>query len=307
MRELLLNHASLVADSRSAAVAMLKGVVSGMVDLVDCGAAEPVLRSARDMTQTPCAPGFSLFDALLDLRRTGAREEFAFFAGLATKPPFVSDLGTEHRFFRCEAQHIHPDDGAPLLLCALEDAVAVSFPTHPDWDRDRIVVHFEELLPNETFSDESEEIDHLSKASHAESICRRYRENRRADIRSGAELWRHRREAFPNLLFGPDVEAHIAALPHLRTVINRLSELDAAVASWSGGAAPQWICKVTNESGRLRENPQLREARRFRSRSGAREFFFWHARFGNHGRIHLRFDAAAREVEIGYIGSHLPL
>ena len=219
----------------------------------------------------------------------------------------MSDLGTEHRFFGCETQDIPTRDGAPLLLCALDDSVAVSFPTHTDWDRDRLVVRLDELLPNGTFSDESEEIDQLSRTVHAEPICLRYRENRRANLRSGKELWRRRREAFPNLLFGLDVEDDVAALPHLRTAINRLSELDAAAADWSDGPAPPWTCKVTNESARVRNNPQLREARRFRSRSGVHEFFYWHARFGNHGRIHLRFDASAREVEIGYIGSHLPL
>ena len=307
MRELVLNHASLMVDSRSAAVEALKDIISGMVALVRCGAAGPVLRSARDMTQMPCAPDFSFFDALLRLQGTGAREELAFFAGLATKSPLVSDLGAEHRIFITEAQDMRPDDGAPLLLCALDDSVAVSFPTSPGWDRDRIVVEFRELLPDGTFSDESEEIDHLSRAGHAEPICLRYQESRRANLRSGEELWRRRREAFPNLLFGLDVEDDVAALPHLRTAINRLSELDAAAADWSDGPAPPWTCKVTNESARVQNNPQLREARRFRSRSGAHEFFFWHARFGNHGRIHLRFDAAAHEVEIGYIGRHLPL
>ena len=307
MREMVLNHASLAADSRSAAVAALKDIISGMAALVNCGAAGRILRSAHDMTQTPCAPGFSLFDALLDLRRTRAHEDYAFFAGLATKSPLVSDLGTEHRFFGCETRDIPTRDGAPLLLCALEDSVAVSFPTHADWDRDRIVVRFDELLPDGTFSGESEEIDHLSRAGHAEPICLRYQESRRANLRSGEELWRRRREAFPNLLFGLDVEDDVAALPHLRTVINRLSELDAAAADWNDGPVPPWTCKVTNESARVQNNPQLREARRFRSRSGAHEFLYWHARFGNHGRIHLRFDAGAREVEIGYIGPHLPL
>ena len=248
-----------------------------------------------------------MFDALLDLRGTGAREELAFFAGLATKSPLVSDLGAEHRIFITEARDMRPDDGAPLLLCALDDSVAVSFPTRPGWDRDRIVVEFKELLPSDTFSDESEEIDHLSRAGHAEPICLRHAESRRADIRNGEELWRRRREAFPNLFFGLDVEGHVTALPYLSSVINRLSELDAAAADWVGGPAPQWTCKVTNESGGLQKNPKLREARRFRSCSGRRELFIWHARVRGGRRIHLRFNPATREVEIGYIGPHLPL
>ena len=54
-------------------------------------------------------------------------------------------------------------------------------------------------------------------------------------------------------------------------------------------------------------HPTLREARRFRSVKGTRVIFEWHARFGSGGRIHLRFDAGVREVEVGYVGDHLPL
>ena len=306
MREMVLNHASLAADSRSAAVAALKGVISGMAALVNCGTAGLILRSAQHSTQTLCAPGFSLFDALQDLRRTGAREESAFFKKLETKFPLVSDLGTEHKFLGCQTRDIPPDDGAPLLLCALDDSVAVGFPTHTDWRRDRITVRFEELLCDGTFSDKCKDIDHLSKADHAESICCRHRAKLRAGLRSGEELWRRRRELFPNLTFGLDVRKHVTAVPYFRTLIKRLSELDAAAASWTDDPAQPWTYNVTDESDTVKQHPRLRAARRFRSSSGAYEYFFWHARCGD-GRIHLRFDAATREVEIGYIGRHLPL
>ena len=80
-----------------------------------------------------------------------------------------------------------------------------------------------------------------------------------------------------------------------------------AVDAWRDGAAPPWTCKVTPESDRVMSHPSLREARRFRSGDGTPVLFEWHARFGSGGRIHLRFDASVREVEIGYVGGHLPL
>lgn len=54
-------------------------------------------------------------------------------------------------------------------------------------------------------------------------------------------------------------------------------------------------------------NPTLKASRFFRNGAGVTELYEWHARFGSSGRIHLRFDAALRSIEIGYIGSHLPL
>ena len=64
---------------------------------------------------------------------------------------------------------------------------------------------------------------------------------------------------------------------------------------------------MTPESRGTMDNPALRDARLFRSTSGVRVLFKWHTRFGRGSRIHLRFDAGSRKIEIGYIGEHLPL
>ena len=77
--------------------------------------------------------------------------------------------------------------------------------------------------------------------------------------------------------------------------------------AFTGSAMPSWTRKVTPESQPVMNDPRLREERRFRSHRGTRELFEWHARFGSSGRIHLRMDPSSREVEIGYIGPHLPL
>jgi hypothetical protein len=45
--------------------------------------------------------------------------------------------------------------------------------------------------------------------------------------------------------------------------------------------------------------------RTFRGADGDSHDFEWHARFGSVGRIHLRFEAEGRLVEIGYIGRKL--
>ena len=66
-----------------------------------------------------------------------------------------------------------------------------------------------------------------------------------------------------------------------------------------------WPTLVTDESKSLKQKDP--DSRRFASCRGTRELFTWHARVGNGYRIHLRLDAGLREVEIGYIGPHLPL
>lgn len=128
---------------------------------------------------------------------------------------------------------------------------------------------------------------------------------------SYAELWNNRKQAFPNLLFGPDIEDHLTRLNtgNLGTIVGKLARLNAAAAEWRdvGGGAPQWKTKVTDESEPLKNHPKFREERRFRAYDGTRQLFLWHARFGDKGRIHLRFDPSSYKIEIGYIGKHLPL
>ena len=173
-----------------------------------------------------------------------------------------------------------------------------------------VTVKFDELLPNETIDVVAEKVDNLSRSRHAIVIWERHTSGlqERLELRT---FWDRREAAFPRLTFGPDVETQIADLnpAHGRTIINRLAELQATAQGWQrvGGAMPPWTCKVTPESANVQNNTKLREARRFRSCSGSRELFIWHARFGSNGRIHLRFDPGTLGIEIGYIGRHLPL
>ena len=311
MREMVLNHASLAAGDPYAVVDFLKDVVSGMAQLVKKEVTATVLRTTQIPAEIPCAPGFSLYDAMKELQQGGAREEYQFLVKITTKAPLLSDVEADvrHRFLTCETRNLPPKDGEPILLCALIGGVAIGFPTSTKWDRDRIAVVFGELQGDGTiFSEETEEIDHLARASHAAPIYDRHLELLRVGS-SPRELWNNRQAAFPVLVFGPDVEAHLRKVPQFHTVIERLAELNNDTERWrrDGGTMPQWTRKVVNESESVRTNPQLKEARRFISCSGKPKLFLWHVRFGQGWRIHLRFDAKRREVEVGYIGPHLPL
>ena len=313
MREMVLNHASLEAGDSCAAIGFLKDIVPVMARLVMQGVTAKTLRTARHLTEIRCAPGFSLYDAMERLRRHGVREEYLFLVRMTTKTPLLSgvEVAAEHRFLTCEARDLPTEDGEPILLCSLTGGVAIGFPTSAEWDRDRITVVFDELQPDgTTFNEETEDIDHLARASHADLIYERHRARLRAGLIPG-ELWNNRQAAFPELVFGPDVEGHLreVPLPRFHTLIERLAELNEDAERWrcDGGAMPRWTRKVVNKSESVRNHPRLREDRRFKSCSGETELFLWHVRLGRGWRIHLRFDAGCRGVEIGYIGPHLPI
>lgn len=312
MREMMLNHASLASSDRHTAVEWLKDMTVGMAQLVDENIAERSLRSCQSLYETFCLPEWSLGDAILELQRGGARDEFLFLVRLSTKVPLLSDVGQDaaDRFRSCETKMLPPQDGEPLVLCAITDGIAVGFPSNPIWDQDNVTVSFNELLPDENIQEASETIDNLTRAAHALPICERHRTNLRGFANFSA-LWEDREEAFPHLMFGPGVERNLTKLNRsaLPIIVKRQARLDESASEWrvTGGTMPTWKCQVTPESQRVRNNPNLLNARRFKSHHGRQELFEWHAKFGSSGRIHIRFDPSSYEVEIGYIGPHLPL
>ena len=316
MREMILNHASLADTGRYEALAWLADVASGMAGLVRDGVARKSLRTCRSVHEIRLLDELSLFDACLELRPRGNRDESAFLMSLTQKTPLLSGVEPEvaDRFLACEAaaceaKTLPSPDGDPLVLCVVTNGVAVGFPSEPVWDQDRVSVIFREILRNGEIESAAEDIDNLARSAHAARIADRHRDRLRLECRNAADLWRRRGRLFPHLTFGPDVEDQLVKVNVLSTVVNRLADLDASAAAWegAGGAAPPWTCKVTDESASVKADDELREARRFRSSRGGRALFTWHARFGSSGRIHLRFDARSREMEIGYVGGHLPL
>ena len=312
MREMILNHASLFApgSDRSSISAWLGDVTTGMGGLVADRVAEKSLRMSQGIHETWCLPDYSLWDAFNGLRASGHREEYLFLVRLTTKVPLLdqADEGVRDRFLACEEQTLPQGDGEPLVLCAIVDGIAVGFPSRPPWDRDQVEVRFNKLLSDGSIQARAKEVDQLTRAEHAGPICERHR----GRIRAGSNpvtLWENREDIFPNLLFGPGVEGNLKEYANrFQAIVGKLVDLDRSAGEWKakGGPAPPWKTKVTPESESLMADPELSQARVFLSSLGTRETFEWHARFGD-GRIHLRFDPQSREVEIGYIGPHLPL
>ena len=311
MREMVLNHASVDApeQSREAVVDWLVDLAAGIQELIANSVTSRDLRTSRELHETRCLPNYSLYDAVQGVRDAGCVDEYRSLARLVGKSPLLRDMASDvrDRFLGAEGVSVAGEDGAPLVLCAIADWVAVGLPSAPCWDRDRLTVEFNELLPDESLAPASESIDSLTRSSHAAPIAERHRE-KLAYGSDPASLWRDRRLCFPDLAFGPGVEADLQRYAtYFSTVVGRLMDIHEAAARWKeqGGPAPPWRTKVTDESQSLA--PTQLNARRFRSHSGTIELFTWHARFGKGGRIHLRFDADTREVEIGYIGPHLPM
>ena len=217
MRELVLNHASIAAPDRYTAIDWLKDMASGISELRSTNVVQRALRMSQPTQEIICLPDWSLYEAFLELMRSGAREEFSLLVGLSTKSPILSDVddNLEDQYLRCQEKTLPPEDGAPLLFCAISNGIAVGFPSTLEWDRDDLIVQFEELLPDESIAEVSATIDNLTRSTHAAQISERHRASVRHQFTDSTALWNARYDAFPNLTFDPDVKRQLDRLDHV--------------------------------------------------------------------------------------------
>ena len=312
MRKFVLNHASFKCAGWHRVVEFLPHLVHGMMKLVSAGIAKKSLTMCRFPFEIFIQDDHSLDQAFRECIGQGWRDESLFLMRMSSKYPLYAGLDSDvvERLPLCETCNFSGDDGGPLLVCVMTDSIAVSIPSNPRWDVGRLMVEFRELLSDGSWDCVSEEVDNLAGVAYAGPIIERSRQRMRRHCFDALDLWRRRAQIFPHLLFGPDVSDHLSKLNRgwLPTLLNRLVELDETARDWRlvRGSSPHWKCKVTRESRPTMNRPSLRKRRLFRSVSGQSRLFEWHARFGSGGRIHLRFDSQSQEIEVGYIGKHLP-
>ena len=212
MRDMVLNHVSIAPFDERRTLAWLRDMALGMKALI----AMRVCSQHQGLGMS--VKGNDALYSILSLRPDAwsnpeMREEFLFLMNFGTKMPLLRDVDDDlkDRFGRCEAKSLPPEDGEPLLFCALTDGIAVGFPSEEVWGRDELTVHFEELLPDDTFEEASETIDNLTRSSHAQSIYERHLESLRK-LEDRDALWNEREEAYNNIKFLPQVEEQIEAL-----------------------------------------------------------------------------------------------
>ena len=177
MREMVLNHASLVPPDEHTCLRWLRDLAVGMSILTRDRVVDSALLYFAPPEEVWCLPGYSLRDAMYSLLAT-ARDEANFLLHLTDKAPLLVGLSaaTKDQFLACETVSLSPDDGEPLLICAIQGWVTVSFPSKPDWEEDTVTVRFRKLLSNDEWCEDQEVIDNLSCTEHAAPICERLRD-----------------------------------------------------------------------------------------------------------------------------------
>lgn len=124
-------------------------------------------------------------------------------------------------------------------------------------------------------------------------------------------LWSKREKLFPNLILCGEVREQIEMIGnsgHFNQIIERLKELNSAIANWTQGS---FNYNHINQTTSLRISPESDQTMRkfgservFSLPNGGTETFELHIKTGDL-RFHFLPDNVNRKVFIGYIGSHL--
>ena len=315
MRDLVLNHASLTPPTSHAAIDWLNEIVKCIAYLgnkrVSSGEAIRVGDPAAGwLDQILCEDGSRVVvdsqlgrDESRRLRRLRERSlEYQVDAELASRLRGCEATG-------CPQVDLNQDNGTPLLLAAFIRGIAISYPSHPTWENDRLRVKFDELSESGEVHDNSIDLDNLSFRTNAKSIADRHQDHMRRSASTPDEFWQTKDVAYPHLKFGKDVKEQLAKVNRARfpDAMRNLATLNDYAEQWPStkGPAPPWGNFVRSESETVRNNPDLANQRVFTSSDGGKESYFLHTNFSKGDRIHLRIDRATFLVEIGYIGPHL--
>ncbi len=270
--------------------------------------ANRVLRTNAEFHSMVLAPGYSFAQWRSDKRTD--RDQFRFILGLATKAPFLEDLAnpaTEQRLsgmeFRCN-ETLAQGLGIGYLL----DALTVSFASSDEWNRDEIQLQYDEIDEAGELTSNVGLVKHACRLSHVEFSRNWLRQQVQTQLIDGHDLWQHRNNLFPALIFCDNVAEQVQQLgkndPRFHSVRKRLFELNDY--DWSLGKFDPDLMpsKTTPES---QATLKIYSAQRtFQCPDGIPRIFSYHGRFTpGAGRIHFYPLPASKQIIIGYIGDKL--
>lgn len=313
MREIVLNRASISAPCINTATGWLATTIREVGCLISNGITFKYLRQAEEAYNIYVCGSVSLNDVARRMALSNCRDEFNLWSSLTSRvPAYLPDTETLLKAMGgIEAVDDNGDRHQDIIFCASVFGIAVGFPSEESWQASTVKVRYLLLQDDGQIVEYSDNVDHVSSVGHGTEIVERTRLRIRDEVTTGESLWNHRTELYPDMEFGADIERAIGNLAGsaLLPVLRKLEEINEGAKRWREDLSPwpTFACKVTSESGRVMEDPELKKFRFFRSSTGGQILCEHHARVGNSIRIHFHIDAKDKKVTVGYIGQHLPL
>ena len=197
---------------------------------------------------------------------------------------------------------------APALgLAHMLDGLGLSFPSHDFWRTQEIGLDLFEMDDKGVVTSRAVAARNACAVGDVDAHEATLREILRPRFRNGCELWAHRAELFPNLVFIPrtrtQIECILAGDPLLDQAWTKLSGIDKAIAAWgtTRSAYPLFPFNVRPES---KSRMGLVE---FNDANGILRIFSDHADLAPiEGRIHFIVELEPRRrALIGHVGRKL--
>jgi hypothetical protein len=237
-----------------------------------------------------------------------------FFLGLVTPEPFLKDILDEEirsnfdlsQFFYLE------EEARGLGVAFLCNVLALSIRSDPRWNSSLLELKFVHFDGGGEVIDESVEVTHASHKDHVLEHAEWIKGRINKDIRDGSDLWEHREELFPSLLFCESVGNALEELSFgnspLWLVEKKLFDLEKFCQQWQeqGGAFDLQKVPLKGSVESEAALKQYRQQHTFRCPDGEYRLFSLHIRITGYWRLHYFPVEENQQMIIGYIGEHLP-
>jgi len=235
-------------------------------------------------------------------------DERLFLLKLATKAPYWQDHATLENQVKGTEYWFRDRIAEGLGVAHLLDTLAVSLISDPAWNKPRLTLLCEQLSDDAEILRTEEEVHHASTPDHVTLNAPWVQERLRRDIKTGRELWEHRKDLLPSLKICDSVRSQLEDLIPvlLPPVARHLFAFETYCRNWNtGGFNPDDIpLTISTESESTLA--RFRSQRTFTCPDGVRRVFSWHSK-GTPGPFRIYFlPSRPGELIIGYIGGHLP-
>ena len=265
--------------------------------------------SDKNWYRIELAPNYFLQDWL-----NKNKNEAQAILSLRTKAPLFSkdDIASDLQLFEVKLPN-GTEELIVLRAAIWYGSPIVSYPTEEPWNKNPIAVNVVKLDENGE-NNTLEEIANYFDSNEIDEV--NLRKSQQESIGSGQNLWKYKKELFPNLDFCGDTQFQLKNWSLgklvLEQVKNSLYILNEFSEKWqnrnfnySHKNLQDMGLNVSGESQTVGNNTEMRNKREFYLPNGKKEFFENHIKLSSI-RIHFYPNASDRKIYVGYIGKHLP-
>jgi hypothetical protein len=247
-------------------------------------------------------------------------DQIRAFRSIATRQPFFleSDIAAGADLYEVW----HPDQTpapAAFLAACWHDAPLLSFATQPQWQISPFSVIVRTLDMQGNLQETSSEITNIHSLSIIEGLSATWQAARDEAFRKGRDLWQHRSQRYPNLIFCGKSESQLCNWRQSETTFEQVKQvldiLDQFGRQWQTGLIADYSHdalrnlglqhRVSGESESCAANSKRRRERTFYLPTGEKAYFENHVKLSNGQRMHFFPDKKTCSVHVGYIGTHL--